>query len=360
MKFLGRAAAVLCAALALSAVGCKKEDTSADEASSAAQSASAAHGDEDIKLKSYEFPEFLSSVGEADMLSNAVYKSFDGKSVMAEPERQPFDGYKCTACFNDGYYVFKEGDGYGLLNSMGTELIGAQGVKKLSAAAPDLLQIRYGDGTTSYFRTDGAGGGEIVAAGDFDGSRISFARRPSEDGGSDTFVLQLDGADIYDTAWTSAEETNIEELDTSRKCEAIYKTTAGGSSYYIAFDKFYNFTVYEAAYGFVSLKIGGEYGECYILDQKDYSELETLISSFGRESSAELPSKDENADYIQLTLGLESGAKRTLTVSPDGYCLTDDLTESGSANNKFFAVMSPETFVDLVNWVDSALQTEYE
>lgn len=358
-KFGYIASAVLCAAV-LAASGCNNESNGSEEGSSAAVTSGTVQNNGDIQLKTYAFPEFLSSQGDADMLSNAVYRSFDPAAIMVEPERQPFDGYKCTACFNELYYIFKDGEHYGLMNGSGTELIGSDGIKKISAASVNLLQIKYDDGTTAYFQTDDAGGGVFVVIEDFDESRIGFAlnRSASEDG-QDTYTLQIDGANVYDTAWLSAETANISELDTSRKCEAVYKVTSGSGSYYITFDKFYNFTVYEAAYGFISLKIGGEYGECYILSAKDYSELETLISSFGRESGAGAPSKDENADYIQITMGLESENRRVLTVSADGYCLTDNISDDSSANDKYFTVMSKETFVDLVNWVDSALGTEY-
>lgn len=360
MRKFGYIAAVLCAAAVLGTSGCKKEGSDPADGSPAAVTTGAAQNNGDIQLKTYAFPEFLSAQGDADMLSNAVYRSFDPAAIMVEPERQPFEGYKCTACFNESYYIFKEDEHYGLMNADGTELVDSSGIKKISAASVNLLQIKYDDGTTSYFQTNGAGGGVFVLIEDFDEDRIGFAvnKAASEDG-QDTYTLQLDGANIYDAAWLSAETADIKKLDTSRKCEAVYKVTSGSGSYYITFDKFYNFTVYEAAYGFISLKIGGEYGECYILSAKDYSELETLISSFGRESGASTPSKDENADYIQLTMGLEGANRRVLTVSADGYCLTDNISDDSSANNKYFTVMSKETFVDLVNWVDSALGAEY-
>jgi hypothetical protein len=338
-------------------------------------------------MKTYEFPEFLSEIGSADMLSNAVYKSFDTSELLIEPEKQPFEDYKCTACFSENYYIFISGENYGLLDSSGNVLIPSENVKKITPVSVDLLQIKYDDNTTAYFRTmDGSGETEVIE--DFDMTRIAFVKQGynsdsgngngSDDGyaigdgngngednvdsGSsetvDTYSLQIDGNVVYDGQWTSVEQIDIDSVNTSHSCEAIYKAVSVSGTQFITFDKLYNFTVYDAPNGFVSLKIGGEYGECYILNSDDYSELETLISSFGSELRVNPPSKDENADYIRITLGLSDSVSQTLTVSSDGYCLVDKESEDGSGD-RYFKVMSSETFIDLINWVDETLGKEY-
>jgi hypothetical protein len=337
--------------------GCAKNESESEaESTTATESPTQSSGS--IQLKSYRFPEFLSELGGADMLSNVIYQSFNSADVMVEPEKQPFEGYKCTACFGDSYYVYKDGENYGLMNSDGIAVLEPYGIKSLTAVSATELKVKYDDGTTAYFQADGYSG-EFIDTDEFDSSRISFARSSGDDENSDAYTLQLDGEDVYGEVWTSAEEINISELDTERSCEAVYKTTLGGDSYYIAFDRFYNFTVYEAPYAFICLKIGGEYGECYVADSSDYAELETLISSFGSENSASPPSKDENYDYIQITLGLQSDSQSVLTVSADGYCLTDNISSESGADNKFFTVMSTDTFADLISWVDSTLGKEY-
>jgi hypothetical protein len=338
------------------AAGCSGDSEQISSGSDTGTQTVTTQAGSDIQLKSYEFPEFLSEIGKADLLSNPVYLSFDSAQIVVEPETQPFDGYQCTACIADSYYVFKEGDSYGLMNSYGTVLLEPDGIEKISAVAENLIRVRYSDGTTGYFTTEEDSVSHVFVE-DFDSTRVGFANSTSEDGSSQVYTLQLDGEDIYDTAWSSFEEVDIRTLDTEADCEAIYKTTLGSAVYYIAFDKFYNFTVYEAAYGFVSLKIGGEYGECYIFGSDDYAELKTLISSFGSESDVSAPSKDEGCDYIQITLGLSGDNARVLTVSSDGYSLMDNV--SGSSDNKYFTVMSEETFSDLVRWVDSTLKAEY-
>lgn len=353
---------VLSAVLLFSAFGCGCSGDKGGESTDSAEKTadSRVHTDRDVKLKTYEFPQFLNELSDADVLSNIIYKSFDPSQLLVEPEKQPFEDYRCTACFAESCYIFKDGDNYGLLSSSGEILIPAEGIQRISASGADLLQIRYDDSSTDYYRIYPDGTGEFVTVEEFSDSRISFFKHPSSsDPAQEIYTLQLDGIDIYDTEFSSAQKVDILSLDTSKSFEAVYKVTAGKNYYYIAFDRLYNFTVFGSEYAFISLKIGGTYAECYVLDPDDYSELETLLSSFGRETSASAPSKDANEDYIQITMGLSDSKLRVYTISSDGYCLTDDRSNDSEPSNKYFTVMDPETFIDLINWVDSELSGEY-
>ncbi|MBR1723788.1 MAG: hypothetical protein IJ723_02035, partial [Ruminococcus sp.] len=168
-------------------------------------------------------------------------------------------------------------------------------------------------------------------------------------------VLCLDGVQIYDTEWVSFERLDPGSLDTQKSCEAVYKASAGSASYYITFDKFYNLTIYECEYGFVRMQLRGKQAECYLLDQEHYKDLRTLIGSFGNESRSAKVSAEAENDYIQVTLGTADDDKETVTISPDGFCFTE--TADGG---KYFGVMDPETFTDLVSWIDGTLSTEYK
>ena len=145
-----------------------------------------------------------------------------------------------------------------------------------------------------------------------------------------------------------------------RPYSAYYRAEKNGEFYYICFDRFYNYTIYNGAYGYVRLKVGEGYGECYILDYDDYTELTKLIESFGETSSVKSPSKDESLDYIQLETGYGTEDVVSMTISADGYCLTDHtVTGEQQTNNKFFSILDKESFVSLVKWVDQVLSTEY-
>lgn len=141
---------------------------------------------------------------------------------------------------------------------------------------------------------------------------------------------------------------------------AAYKAVSGGRYYYLVLDEYYNITVCEAAYAQIRMKIGGTYGECYILNGDHYTELNKMIKSFGREQQAVKPSKDETLDYIQIVFGICTGEQLTVTVSADGLCLTDGLTVKGQPINKYFSAYPKDAFADLVGWVGEVAASEYE
>ncbi len=335
-------------------VGCNGSSESENSKADDNTSNSSSNTDAGVTVKTYEFPEFLSDSEEADVLSNVIYQSFDSAAAMTEPETQPFDDYKCTAVFHENYYIFTEDEHYGLINSIGTELVSYSGLSSFTAVSEDTLLAVYDDGSEIYYRVDGVGGAYTITIDEFDDSRISAAAFASDDETGEYYLLQLDEATVYDVNLSSFKKADIDDIDTGKSYEAIYTATSGNEKYYIAFDEFYNFTVYEGDYAYIELKIGGEYGSCYVLDYDDFTELETLISSFGSESKRESPSKDEDADYVQITMELASGTQ-VKTISSEGYCFTDTSSTDSSVSNKYFTLMDTETFVDLVNWIDITL-----
>ncbi len=350
-------AAAVCSALVLA--GCTSKSNSKKPEESSTQSESAVKKDTSVKMKKYELPAFLEDQKKADVLSNVVYKSFDPAVLMVEPEKQPFENYKCTACFKDSLYIYSDGENYGLLNSAGEELLPAEGVTRITAVSADMLRVSRDNGTTVYYRVTGEQiNEEKIAA--FDVGRISF-EQPSglittgSDDGSAGFLLFLDGVQIYDTEWVSYMKLDPAALDTSKSCEAVFKASAGSANYYITFDKFYNVTIYECEYGAIRMQLRGKEAECYVLNQEHYKDLCTLIGSFGSENRSARVSAEADNDYIQLTLGMSSDDRKTVTISPDGFCFTE--TADGG---KFFNVMDPQTFTDLVSWIDGTLSTEYK
>lgn len=350
-------AAGLCLAFLLTAgCGSKKNNDKPEESST--QSESAVKKDTSVKMKKYELPAFLEKQEKADVLSNVVYRSFDPAAIMVEPKEQPFEGYKCTAVFNDSVYVYVDGEHYGLLDGLGEKLLPADDISKITAVAAGMLRITRDDGTTEYYSVSGEKiTSEQIA--DFDSSRISFYEVTSagdEDSKetSAVYLLQLDGEQVYDTEWVSYEKLDPDSLDTQKSYEAVYRASAGSASYYITFDKFYNLTIYECEYGLLHLQLRGKEAECYILDQEHYKDLCTLIGSFGKENRSAKVSAETDDDYIQISLDAGAEDKKTVTISPDGFCFTED-----AAGGKYFSVMDPETFTDLVSWIDGTLSTEY-
>ncbi len=356
---LRRIIPVMTAALLLAA--CSKGSGSASESTSGTSAPSKTPTESSVRMneKHAEFPEQLRGMTKADVLTNAVYSTFDAASLIVEPETQPFDGYKCTAAF-DGCYIFKDDKGYGLLDSKGNVLIPSDGVKKITAVAPTILSVRYTDNSTVYYRISADSISEERVS--FDKSRISFEQlMGGEDDMYDSqhFVIALDGETLYESKWLGYEELDPKSLDTAEDCAAVYKAWNGIGAYYLVFDRYCNLTVYEAEYAKVKLHIGDDYCECYITDPDDYDDLETLIGSFGSEERTDAPEHSGGSDYIRIEGGLAENTRWTRTVSPDGYCFTEIYPDENKADNgtypdMYFTVMNPRTFIDLVSWTASA------
>ena len=169
--------------------------------------------------------------------------------------------------------------------------------------------------------------------------------------------MSSDGSD----KWDSVEEISADSIDTNKAYKGCCKLTKNGGIYYACFDDFYNYDIYEGAYAKVCVKVGGEYGECYLADHDDYNELVKMIDSFGNASYRTAPSKDPGLDFIQITLGLKENTKTEITISSDGYCLTDTIEAAeGEAVNKYFSYLDKEDFADLILWCEQVLAEEYQ
>ena len=362
--------------LAVSAAGCAEDSKKGSDSAvtTTAREAKAAPGK--VELKKYEFPEFLGSIKVPDMLSNAVYVSFDAGSYSQPVEEQPFEGYECTQLINDTLYVFKQGKFSGLLDMSGKVVLEADTYAEIEPCSQGMLTLSRNKELNSpddyaYFDESG----NITPAENYAYSSEDIVTEVQSvltegDGDSeavykDIYDLKLPGGSyVTDGAglggWDSVEEISAESIVTSKVFSGYYRAVKDSSYYFICIDRFYNYTVYNGAYGFVRLKVGDVYGECYILDSSDYNELDQMIKSFGSSGTAQTPSSDTGLDFIQIETGLSTGEKTVITVSADGYCFTDAVSTSGDQPvNKYFSKLDKESFISLVQWVDQVLSKEY-
>lgn len=367
MRFRRFAAAVMCAAAVISvmaATGCEKDKNSSSDSTADVKKPSVNTALSPVELKDYAFPDFLQDIAVPDMLSKEVYSSFDQQSMVKKVTEQPFDGYSCTDVYEDEYYVFTDGGYVGILNKNGTELLAADKYSSAELVSQGLVKLDYvkdSNQPSEYLRLEN-GRAELIEDYSFSKKNIKFAEdaNAAEDSDKKHYTLTVGGKSVYDVEWDTAREVTQNELQTAKGYSAAYKTSTANGSFFIIFDKYYNFRVYEGVYGMVKLKIGNVYGECYILSADDYSELNKMITSFGNETNVKAPSKDETLDFIQIIFGMGTADQVEVTISSDGYCLTDSITHNEQPVNKYFSVLSKETFVDLVNWVGDTLSAEYE
>ncbi len=363
MYFKKILAAVLCGAvLAAVLTSCQEDESRA--ASSIGDSTSSGVNSvvPPVEIKDYSFPEFMEKIDTTDVLSNQVYSSFNRDELVREVEEQPFEGYSCIECYLDAYYVFEDNGFVGIINELGTVVLEADTYVSAELVSNELVRLNYPErsGMAADYLQISGGYGRLVEYNEFDSENITISTVYDSEAGTELYELRANGEVVYDKIWDSIEEISIEDIDTNKAATAVYKASSGGQHYFIVFDNYYNFEVYEGVYGLIRLKVGDVYGECYILDADDYSELDQMIDSFGSESYASVPEGDENLDYIQIVFGLSAQDRVQVTISADGYCFTDNLTHNRQPTNKYFSVLSRETFIDLVNWVDSTLSQEYE
>lgn len=353
--------ALLTAALAVFSAGCSRDRSEpvVEEDSKPAESTVKPDETGNIQMMDYSVPDLLIDAPKADVLADVKYRSFDPAAVLTEPERQPINGYKCTGFFNNMCYIYKENDSYGILSLSGEILLEAGDITKITAESPEMISVRRVDKPRELYHV-GYDGVTLVQDKKFDRSRISFD--PSEENETG-LLLRVDGKDIYSAEWTrwrSAEPVDLSELDTDTadgefSYEAVFLAENSRGKYYLAFDKYFNLTVCAAELGYAELKIGDLYGGYYITDQTDYDDLTTLVSSFGDDRTASAaPKGDSGSDYIRIVLGRSDDDEKTVyTISPDGFCFTE--LSGGEGVNRYFRKLSPETYTDLVYWVDKKL-----
>lgn len=351
-------ACVLCLA------GCQKDDGSSQTGSSTApvQTESPAPT-APVELKDYSFPEFLAETGSSEMLSNVTEVEFDPAKAAVKLDESPFSQYDCKTCIFGEFYTFTE-DGYvGIVNSNGNIVIKAEKYTKAEPVSNRLVRLDYPaeSGAGSELILLEGGFGTMVSAG-FDEDAIAIEEVFDETGVDPNPHYRLSIGGRIDEAhlWDKLERISPSSLITQKSFSAIYRGVMGSRSYCITFDDYYNMTIYEAAYALVRLKVSDEYGECYILNGDDYSELGKMIESFGSENQSSKPSKDETLDYIQITFGLGTEEQTVITISADGFCFRDRISSKSQPPVKYFSTYSKETFVDLVNWVSEVLSQEYD
>lgn len=369
-------ALLLAGALTLPLFGCaqKTGDSSGAEASSAAKETKAVA--DKVELKNYKFPEFLNDIKQPDPLSSPVYVSFAMSEYVSAVTEQPFKDYVCTEQIGSGLYVYSDGRFKGLLDNEGNVLLKADTYTSISLCRAGTLVLSRDkelNAPDDYLMFNGSSILSPVDPPEFKAENIGVNEdqrvKPSEgedgDGHYTVYNLTLgdntivgDGTSYVD--WDKVEIVSAQSISTSRPYNAYYRVQKGEEIYYICFDRFYNYTIYNGAYGFVRVKVGDGFGGCFILDHDDYSELNKLIKSFGESGQLKSPSKDTSLDYIQIETGYGTDDIVTMTISADGYCLTDHSGNGEHQSEKYFTILDKESFVSLVKWVDQVLSAEYE
>ncbi|MBR7008446.1 MAG: hypothetical protein IKH90_07445 [Ruminococcus sp.] len=373
MKWHKRTAVVMLSlVVCIAFTGCDKKDSSTqepDESSSAVVSDSSSTPSP-VPIKEYSFPEFMKSIEDPDLLSRLIYQSFDKSKAETAVTEQPFKDKVCVNRICDNFYTFSTGTKMGLLNKEGVEVIAANKYTKITPVTKNVIMCSYMNGKKeendkfTLFENGGISKHKFYG---FDPMMIVAMEYnnvdPATGESKKSFVIQnLDSEVEYpkgNTLWDTAEKCDPKKLSTGKTYRAYYKATRGGASYYICFDDNYNYDIYEASYAKIRVKVGNVSGECYVQSFEDYTELQRMVKSFGKAKASKTPDENETLDYIQITFGLNTTDQYVMTMSSDGWCLTDNLTHNTLPDNKYFACYDKDSFVSLVQWVDQVMSKEY-
>lgn len=329
-----------------------------------------------VELKNYDFPEFLNDIKQPDVLDSSVYVSFSVSDCVTELTEQPFEDYECTQMIGETLYVYSEGKFKGLLNRNGQVILAADKYTAITPCSGNILELSRDkelNAPDDYMNYAYSSVMKMDEPPEFKAENVTVSEetrfvQPQEEDEEPSYIsvqnLKLaDGSIVGDGTvycdWEKIEQVSAQSINTIRPFSACYKAEKNGEHYYICFDRFYNYTVYNGAYGYVRLKVGEGYGECYIFDYDDYMELAKIIESFGETSSVKSPAKDQALDFIQLEMGYGTDDVTTVTLSADGYCLTDHTPTGEQQVNKYFTILDKESYVSLVQWVAQVLSQEY-
>lgn len=373
MKILARVAwVIVSAALCIAMAGCDKSSSKSEAAeSSSVKEPDSSASPSTVSIKKYSFPSFINAQEKPDMLSREVYRSFDKEKAATAVTVQPFEDKYCTGKIGDKLYTYTSGEYVGLLNADGRELIKADKYYRITAVSGNLLMCSadkdHKESVEYYAVYENAS----VARYDFKGFSAENIRVSEYDDvdaatgetSKKYFITLYTGSNVEypkeSYMWDYAEKCDAKTINTSKSYRAYYKVTRGGASYYICFDDYYNYVIYEASYAKIRLKIGNVSGECYVQSFDDYTELTRMVKSFGKAKAASTPDENETLDYVQITFGINSADQYVMTMSSDGWCLTDNVTHNNQPDNKFFACYDKDSFVSLVLWVDQVISKEY-
>lgn len=314
-----------------------------------------------------EFPDFLSEKESISKFSRIVYTSFDyDKTNSLLDDAVSVDGgYDCDMSFSNGKLLrFKYKENFGIVDSNGN--VKLQGVySSIKQLRPDLFELVY-NGNKTYATIDE--NYDFVFIEDdsfkwvFEDNKLEIVQATIETAenvadvpeGMKYNLKTPDGKIVYDKSFDSIAETSKDTLEI--ECEYFFTAYSGGSCYYIVFDEFYNYKVFEGSYGNVNVEINGDKGECYILSYEHLLQIVNLFSCFDfKQNSAIVPSENcISFDFISVKNG-----QVKYSICDNGYCQITTLSEENNEYVDTVYEVSGECFADVLDWIDKILSTEY-
>lgn len=351
---------VLCLSLAFSMLtACDKKDNT--DSGTTTTTTSSVDGIEPVIEPEYEysFPTFLENKDAISLFSNLIFTSFDSRTASVAVTEQPFENATCEQSFLDNsYYSYVSGNKKGLLDAEGNVVLAAN-YNEIAMIRPDafLLTNEQGEEKFAFINENG------ILTTEQEGKHSWFLSaepiRINQATDSETNVVSYyieaaNGKVIYDKYWDYLEPAS---LDTA--ASASYSAYIGDAYYFIVFDKYYNYRIYEGSYATVEMYAKGQFGSCFVLSIDDFNEISSMIDSFGIASGAKVSPTNPKTDYVKFTFGNTASNKKMVTISADGYVYTEAIDPEDASPYKYFTLVDKLCFKDIMSWIDSELSKEY-
>ncbi len=307
----------------------------------------------------YAFPEFLTNKDAISLFSNLVYSSFDARNVTAAITEQPFENVQCEMSFLDGtYYSYLSDNKRGLLDAEGNIVVVAA-YTEIVMIRPDAFMLvnELGEEKLAFVGENGIINTKENGKNNWFTSAepLKIVQATNNEDNTVTYFLQAaNGKVVYDKYWDYLEPT---VLDTP--ASATYSAYLGDAYYFIVFDKYYNYKIYEGSYATVEVFVDGQYGSCFVLSIGDFNEISSMIDSFGSFSGAKASPQQQNTDYVKFSFANSSSKKKTVTISEDGFVYTEAIDPEDGTSYKYFTLVDKICFTDVIDWINGELSKEY-
>ncbi len=307
----------------------------------------------------YSFPEFLEDKDSISLFSNLIYTSFDSRTASVAVTEQPFENATCEQAFlENSYYSYVSGNKKGLLDAEGNVVLAAN-YTEIAIIRPDafLLTNEQGEEKYAYISENGILTSEQDGKNGWFTSPEPLKINQATDSETNIVSYYLEAANgkvVYDKYWDYIEPTL---LDTA--ASASFSAYIGDAYYFIIFDKYYNYKIYEGSYATVEVYAKGQYGSCFVLSIDDFNEISSMIDSFGISPDKRVSPTSPQTDYVKFTFGNTASNKKLVTISADGFVYTESMNPEDGTSYKYFSLVDKICFVDIMDWISDELSHEY-
>lgn len=329
--------------------GCSKKADVTVSSQSVNESSESTVDSKKVAMKSYSFPKSLNN---KNTKAKPVYESFNKLGFVKKSDKK-IGGIQTEKSFGNVIYSYKNGNYVGLTDDKGRDIISADRYLTVDAVSRNLLELTEVSGKAYVQLADN---GEVYMTGSSSYTDTQVSIVPAAGEGQGFSLMVGDTAVNFKKSqlWDKLAEIPLDSLKFNGDYTRCFKAERGSKYYYICFDRYNNYYIFNGEYAYVKMKIGKKTGDFYVRSYESCTQLASLVDNFGRVSFSQGENGGSESDYIQIRFGLNGTEEKNVTISPDGCCLTE-ITHKDGEQSKYFNCLDSESFASLVQWVEQSL-----